>query len=97
MTAGAKSRTFRDVETDTIVAERAGVLGLARVFAAQVEQLVAAGRVPGPEATVLKDRIRAFADGIATGLHREGHDHPAVRAAMREVMRRGAQQEETND
>lgn len=76
-----------DAVRDTIVAERTGVLALAKVFGGQVDALVESGRVPAAEATLLKDRIRAFADSIATGLHRDGADPIGVRELMRHVMR----------
>lgn len=83
-------RTFEDVRRETIVAERAGALRLARTFCGQVDALLAAGKIGADEAMVLKQRIRAFADGIGTGLHREEADPAGVRAAMREIVRANA-------
>lgn len=70
---------------DTIIAERAGVLGYARAQAAVIDQMIASRRITASEATLLKERLRAFADGIAIGLHCDGVEHPRVRAALREI------------
>jgi hypothetical protein len=76
-----------DAQTDAIVAERAGVLTFARAFAGQIGALVGMGRIGADEATLLKHQIRAFADAIATGLHRDGADPVAVRNAMRLIVK----------
>lgn len=76
-----------DAQTDAIVAERSGVLTFARAFCGQVDALVTMGRVGADDATILKERIRAFADAVATGLHRDGADPIEVRAAMRAIVK----------
>ena len=78
--------SFSDIERETIVAERAAVLAFAREHGRQVDAMIAAGRLPAAEATTLKQRISCFADGIATGLHRDGSDPEGVRAALRAVV-----------
>lgn len=77
-----------EIATATIVAERAGVLALAKRHCGQIDVLVRQGRVSADEATTLKERVRAFADQIAQGLHVQTDDDRAVRAAMREVLKR---------
>lgn len=76
-----------ETERETIVAERAGVLALARSYASAVDAAVSKGRIPAGEATALKGWAKAFADMIATGLHREGADPAGVRAALREITK----------
>lgn len=73
------------VRTETIVAERAGVLAFAREHGRQVDLLIERGRLTAAEATTLKARVRAFADGVAQGLHVAG-DEAEVRRAMRDVV-----------
>lgn len=43
--------------------------------------------VRAAEADGLRDRLLAFADMIATGLHRDDPELPEVRAAMRGIVR----------
>ena len=82
-----RRRTFRDVERDAIVAEREGVLTLACSYGLQLDAMIAAGKIKGEDATELKQRVRAFADMIATGLHRDGADPAGVRDAMRAIVK----------
>lgn len=79
-------RTFTDVRREEIVAERGGVLTLARAHCGQIDALVERRRISAEDATHLKERLRAFADQIATGLHREGTDPAGTRAAMRAIV-----------
>ena len=72
----------------TIVEERAGVLTFARAFCASIDTMIAQGKLPGVDGAALKERVRAFANGIATGLHRDGHEDPGVRLALRELVLR---------
>jgi hypothetical protein len=72
---------------ETIVAERAGVLALAKRHCTQVDAMVARGTIAGDEATLLKERLRAFADQVAQGLHIETMDDRAVRAPMRAILK----------
>lgn len=74
----------RDVET--IVAERAGVLAFARATCRQIDALNARGRLGEADADAVKNAVRAFAQGIATGLHRDGHDPVMVRTLMRSIV-----------
>jgi hypothetical protein len=74
--------------TEAIVAERAGVLALARRQCGQIDALTARGTMTGGEATLLKERLRGFADQVAAGLHVQTEDDRAVRAAMRAVVQR---------
>ena len=74
----------RDVET--IVAERAGVLAFARETCRQIDTLRERKRLGDADASALKNAIRAFAQGVATGLHRDGHDPALVRTLMRSIV-----------
>lgn len=74
--------------TAAIVAERAGVLALAKRHCGQVDAMVARCALSADEATPLKERLRAFADQVAQGLHVATEDDRAVRAAMRSVVAR---------
>lgn len=70
------------VQRATIVAERAGMLTLARRHADQVETLIKLGRIDREAGNRLKDSIRAFVDQAAQGLHRDEADPDGVREAM---------------
>lgn len=50
--------------------------------------MIAAGKLPGADGDALRDRVLAFADGPATGLHRLEPDPIGVRAALREEIGR---------
>ncbi|WP_157134538.1 hypothetical protein [Sphingomonas sp. PAMC 26605] len=76
-----------ETERETIVAERAGVLALARSYASAIDAWVSKGRIDVGEATALKGWAKAFADMIAIGLHREDSDPVGVRAALLEIMK----------
>lgn len=71
---------------DAIIAEREGVLTYARAQCGVIDGLVERGKLPGVDAAELKLRLRAFADGIAIGLHRDGLEDSRVRAALRQVV-----------
>jgi uncharacterized membrane protein len=79
-----------EIETATIVAERAGVLAHARVHAGHVRGLLARGRLSAAEATLVTNAVNAFADGVAQGLH-VGGDTREVRMAMRPVAKAAAE------
>lgn len=66
-----------------VVEERQGLLALAREHCAQADALSARGRLDGVDCEALKARLTAFAEGVATGLHRDGHDLPGVRELMK--------------
>lgn len=70
---------------ETIIAERAGMLAFARAQGVVIDQMIVSRRITASEATLLKERLRAFADGIAIGLHRDGVEDPRVRAALRKI------------
>lgn len=74
----------RDV--GTIVAERAGVLAFARETCGQIDTLCQRKRLGDADASALKNAIRAFAQGVATGLHRDGRDPAMVRTLMRSIV-----------
>ncbi|MEG3177031.1 hypothetical protein U1872_12385 [Sphingomonas sp. RB3P16] len=82
-------RSIADVERETIVAERAGVLALARSYVGAVDAAVSKDRIEAGEAAFLKSWAKAFADMVATGLHREGADPTGVHAAMRAIVKGG--------
>lgn len=77
-----------DAVRATIVDERAGVLTFARAFCASIDTMIAQGKLPGVDGAALKEQVRAFANGIATGLHRDGHEDPRVRLALRDLVMR---------
>ena len=83
---GVSRRTHADVETATIVAERAGVLSLRRQHELAIDRALEGGRLTGADATAVKQVLRGFADAIAIGLHRDAGDTVAVRDAMRAVV-----------
>jgi hypothetical protein len=50
-------------------AERLAIVAYADRYGAQVDGLIAKGRIGAEEGTLLKERIRVFAGNIAIGLH----------------------------
>ena len=66
--------------------ERAGVVQFAAATIARTQAMVARGKLGAEEATLLGQRLRAFADGVATGLHLGEADTPETRAAVREAL-----------
>ena len=70
---------------EAIAIERVAVLAHAEEHARQVTALVARGQLTADEATVLNHRVRAFAEGIATGLH-VGGDAPDTRRVVRAAV-----------
>ena len=84
--APARSPGVEGDSVDAVVRERIGVLAYRHTAEAQVDQLIASGRLRADDATVLKARLRAFAEGVAQGLHVGGEDPPAVRHAMRAAI-----------
>ncbi len=81
-----EERPNAEVERETIVAERAGVLALARSYGRAVDVAVSKNRIGAGEASALKGWAKAFADMIAIGLHREDADPAGVHAAMRAIV-----------
>lgn len=78
----------KEIVTATIVAERAGVLSLAKRQCVHIDRVAARGTISDADATLLKQQTWAFADQVAQGLHIQADDDAAVRAAMRDVVRR---------
>lgn len=76
-----------DATVDAVVAERAGVLAFARSKCGEIDASAARGDITQEEADWLKPCLRAFADSIETGLHRDGHELPEVRAALRAIVK----------
>lgn len=69
--------------TDVIVTERAGVLAHARAFCAALERWQLRGRYGAAESADIRRAVMNFATDIAIGLHVNGEDGAAVRAAMK--------------
>ena len=80
-------RTRQQIARDTIVDERAGVLALARLRGAAIDQVVARGKMDADEAALIKKTLNVFAGDIAIGLHIEGADDPEIRVAMRPIVK----------
>jgi len=69
------------IARETIVNERAGVLGLA-----QSKARMLAKQSGDSEAQAVRRALLNFANEVAIGLHREGVEDPAVRIAMKAVV-----------
>jgi hypothetical protein len=78
--------TLSPIEVDTIVAERAGVLVLARTHARHTGTMLASGKLSAADKTLVDNAVRGFADQVAAGLHVQTQDDRAVRAAMRPIL-----------
>lgn len=79
-------RTPEQIEIDTIVAERAGVLAHARRVRATIDRHFAWRRLSEDDAELLRRAIAVFAGDIAIGLHMDGADPSGVGAAMRVLV-----------
>lgn len=77
---------LKAVAVDVIVAERAGVLALARTTCAGVDVMIASGRMTSEAGGDLKRQLRGFADQVAVGLHIAGPDPDGVRTRLRAVV-----------
>ncbi|MGE0178968.1 MAG: hypothetical protein AB7O91_04005 [Sphingomonas sp.] len=62
-------RTFAEVEISAVRADRHAARAHAERYCAGIDALTEKGRVTAAEATLLKRRIRAFADDLVAGLH----------------------------
>ncbi len=77
--------TAEQIAAAAIAVERVGVRRFAATYGEQITLMVAGGNIGADDATLLVDRIRAFASMITTGLH-VGGDGPVTRAAVRAAM-----------
>lgn len=83
-------RSFAQVVRDTIVSERSGALSLARVRCGEIDRLVKRGVIDAAQGDLTKRHLVNFADDLAIGLHRDGHDPEGVRDALRSLAQAGA-------
>lgn len=80
-------RTHDQVRAETMIAERCGLLTLARKHAEGTARQVRTGRMSADDKTMIDRAVAAFAEAGAIGLHVEGETPAAVRDALREPVK----------
>ncbi|QIG79970.1 hypothetical protein [Stakelama tenebrarum] len=79
-------RSFSDVDAVARADERCAVTALAEKRAGQIAAQADAGRIGREEADFAARQVRAFAQDVMTGLHRDGADGPKLREALRRMV-----------